>query len=400
MRQNSSKLALHGGKPVRDTSKTWPEWPIHDETEREALLQVLESGKWLFGERVKTFEKEYAAFQGAKHCITCNSGTAAAEIILQALGIGKGDEVLVPPYTFIATASAVLRVGATPVFVDVDDSWCMDHRRIKAAITPRTKAIMPVHFGGLICDMDKFNAIAERHGLILIEDACHCWGGRWKGQGAGTLGRCGFFSFQASKNITAGEGGAMVTNDAALAETLRSLMNCGRGPAGSPWYHHLNVGTNARMTEFQAAILSCQTARLEKQLLTRARNATILNYGLRGIPGLTPQRNSNRNTRRAYHLYCLRFNAAEFGCSREDFVRAANAEGWPVAAGYPMPLYKQPVFLGLDVHDYASCHCPVAEDLCYHSGLWFPHQLLLGTEQDMQDILAICRKLKENVKKI
>ena len=152
---------------------------MHDETEREALLQVLESGKWFFGERVKAFEKEYAAFQGAKHCISCNSGTAAAEIILQALGIGKGDEVLVPPYTFIATASAVLRVGATPVFVDVDDNWCMDHRRIRAAITPRTKAIMPVHFGGLICDMDKFNAVAERHGLILIEDACHCWGGRW-----------------------------------------------------------------------------------------------------------------------------------------------------------------------------------------------------------------------------
>lgn len=400
MTQNTSKLALHGGMPVRDAARTWPKWPMHDGNEREALLETLESGNWFFGERVKAFEETYATFQGAKHCISCNSGTAAAEIILQALGIGQGDEVLVPPYTFIATASAVLRVGATPVFVDVDDTWCMDHNRIEAAITPRTKAVMPVHFGGRICDMDKFNAIAEQHGLILIEDACHCWGGRWEGQGAGVLGRCGFFSFQASKNITAGEGGAIVTNDDDLAAKLRSLVNCGRGPAGSPWYHHLNVGTNARMTEFQAAILLCQTARLEKQLLIRAQNASILNDGLRDFPGLVPQRNSNRNTRRAYHLYCIRFNAAEFGCSREQFVRAANAEGWPVTAGYPVPLYKQPVFLEQKGYDYSSCQCPVAEDLCYNSGLWFPHQLLLGAEQDMRDILEICRKLKENAKDI
>jgi len=373
---------------------------MHDETEREALLEVLESGNWFFGEKVKAFEKAYGEFQGAAHCISCNSGTAAAEIILQALGIGPGDEVLVPPYTFVATASAVLRVGATPVFVDVDETWNMDHSRIKAAVTPRTKAIMPVHFGGRMCDMDKFDTIAARHNLTIIEDACHCWGGRWKGQGAGTLGRCGFFSFQASKNITAGEGGAIVTNDRALAEKVRSLVNCGRGPAGSAWYHHLNVGTNARMTEFQAAILLCQTARLEKQLLLRARNAAILNQGMKSIPGLTPQKNSNRNTRRAYHLFCFRFDAKAFGCSREQFVKAANAEGWPVAAGYPMPLYKQPVFQNLKTYDYKACSCPVAEDLCYNSGLWFPHQLLLGTDQDMKDILQICRKIKDCVKEL
>ena len=390
-----SSLALFGGAPVRDKSCAWPQWPVHDEREREALLEVLESGQWFFGEKVKAFEAAYAEFQGTQYCVTCNSGTAAAEIILQALEIGPGDEVLVPPYTFIATASAVLRVGATPVFVDVDETWCLDVEGVEEAITSRTKAIMPVHFGGRICDMDRLSEIAERHNLPIIEDACHCWGGRWKGRGAGALGACGFFSFQVSKNITAGEGGAIVTNSETLAERLRSLVNCGRGGAGSPWYHHVNVGTNARMTEFQAAVLLCQLERLEEQTLLRARNAAVLDQGFADIPGLTPQRGSNRITRRAYHLYCLRIDEAEFGCTRDQFLRAANAEGWPVGAGYPMPLYKQPVFLNQKQYNYGACRCPVTEDLCDRSGMWFAHQLLLGSERDMEDILAISRKIKD-----
>lgn len=394
MEKEALQLALFGGSPVRDSSKSWPPWPVHDDRERVALMEVLESGRWFFGERVKSFEKVFADFQGARYCITCNSGTAAAEIILQALNIGHGHEVIVPPYTFIATASAVLRVGAVPIFVDIDDSWCMNPDLIEAAITPRTRAIMPVHFGGRICDMDRINSIAEHHGLNVIEDACHCWGGRWEGRGAGTLGCCGFFSFQLSKNITAGEGGAIVTNDEVLAEKIRSIVNCGRGPEGSPWYHHVNVGTNARMTEFQAAILLCQLERLEEQLFCRARNAAVLNHGLEAISGIKPQRDSNRITRRSYHLYCMRFDEKEFGCSREQFVKAANVEGWPVTAGYPMPLYEQPVFKKLRIYDYSTCSCPEAEDLCTRSGLWFLHSLLLGDTEDMEDILAIIRKIK------
>ena len=397
---STSELALHGGNPLRNADKQWPQWPIHDDKEKQALLEVLESGNWFFGERVAAFEKAYAAFQEAEYCITCNSGTAAGEIILQSLGIGAGDEVIVPPYTFIATASAVLRVGAIPVFVDLDDTWGMNPELIEAAITPRTRAIMPVHFGGRICDMDKMNAIGDRHGIPVIEDACHSWGGRWKDCGTGTLGRCGFFSFQLSKNITAGEGGAIVTNDAALASRCRSLINCGRGDAGSPWYHHVNVGTNARLTEFQAAVLLCQLERLEEQTLTRARNASILNHELGQIEGLSPQRGSNRITRRAYHLFCLRIEEEAFGCSREKFVQAAQAEGWPVTAGYPMPLYRQPVFQHIKTYDYKNCNCPVTEDLCYKSGMWFLHQLLLGTEEDMQDIIKIAHKIKDNAAEI
>jgi dTDP-4-amino-4,6-dideoxygalactose transaminase len=175
------------------------------------------------------------------------------------------------------------------------------------------------------------------------------------------------------------------------------LINCGRGEAGSPWYHHVNVGTNARLTEFQAAILLCQLDRLEAQTLTRDRNASILNHPLDQVEGLILQRGSNRITRRSYHLYCLRIEEEQFGCSRDKFIQAAQAEGLPITAGYPMPLYRQPVFQHVKGHDYSKYDCPVTEDLCHNSGMWFLHQLLLGSEADMQDIISIVQKIKDNV---
>lgn len=397
--QSSATLALLGGAPVRTPDKKWPSWPVFDEAERAALLEVLDSGQWFYGERVKRFEAEYAAFQDARHCISCTSGTTALEIVYHALGIGPGDEVIIPPYTFIATASSVMRVGATPIFADIDEWWCLDPDRVEAAITPRTKAIVPVHFGGHVCDMDRMRDIALRHGLFLIEDACHSWGGKWEGKGTGALGLCGVFSFQASKNITAGEGGAILTDDDALAEKCRSLVNCGR-EIGGAWYHHVNIGTNARLTEFAAALLSVQLSRLEAQTLLREKNAALLNKGLTGIEGLTPQPMSNRITRRAYHLYCLRIDPDRFGCSRERFVEAANAEGLPISAGYPLPLYKQPVFQQCATHDYTQYHCPVTEDLCHRSAMWFLHTLLLATEDDMRDIIAIIQKIKTNADRL
>ena len=158
-------LAVFGGAPVRGPEKAWPSWPQFDDAERAALLGVLESGKWFYGDRVAAFEGEYAAFQGARHCVTANSGTTALEIVLQAMGIGPGDEVIVPPFTFVATASAVLRVGARPVFADLDSTWCLDPDRVAEALTPRTKAIMPVHFGGRFCDMDRLCDIAADAGI-------------------------------------------------------------------------------------------------------------------------------------------------------------------------------------------------------------------------------------------
>ncbi|MCX8064896.1 MAG: DegT/DnrJ/EryC1/StrS family aminotransferase [Candidatus Hydrogenedentes bacterium] len=393
------ELAILGGKPIREPGKKWPSWPIFDDKERKAILEVLESGKWFYGERVRIFEEAYSKFQGAVYCISCSSGTTALEITLQAIGIKPGDEVIVPPYTFIATASAVVRIGGIPIFVDVDDTWCIDPDLIEQAITPRTKAVIPVHFGGRFCDVDKINEIAFKHNLTVIEDACHTWGGQWEGKGAGTLGLGGVFSFQMSKNITAGEGGAIVTNDECFANLCRSLVNCGRSKTG-PWYHHERIGTNVRMNEFTASILLAQLSRADQQLLIREMNGTYLNNELKNIPGIYPQPTSNRITRRAYHLFCVRIKEEEFGCSRETFIKCAQAEGLPITAGYPIPLYKQPAFLNANFYDYSNCKCPVAEDLCYKSGMWIPHNILLGTREDMEDIVRIFEKIRDNIGKI
>ena len=392
-----SKLAINGAKPVRNPGKSWPTWPVFDEAERTALNEVLDSGKWWYGGRVNRFEQAFAAFQDAAHCVTCTSGTSAAEVALQVAGIGQGDEVIVPPYTFIATASSVMRVGGTPVFVDVDESWCLDPDLIEAAITPRTKAIVPVHFGGRVADMDRVNDAAAKHGLEVMEDACHSWGSKWKGTGTGALALGGVFSFQFSKNLTAGEGGAILSDDEAFAESCRAVANCGR-IKGSAWYSHSVVGTNARMTEFAGAILSAQLGRLEEQTLLRECNGAFLNRELGAIEGIAPQPGDERISRRAYHLYCLRIDPRVFGCSRGKFVEAARAEGLPIADGYGQPLYEQPIFQKpWHGHDYTKCRCPVTEDLCSTSGMWMVHTVLLGTEEDMHDIVDIVRKIKDNV---
>jgi dTDP-4-amino-4,6-dideoxygalactose transaminase len=394
----SSPLALFGGNAVRAKAKLWPQWPIFGAAEREALNEVLESGKWWYGEQVAKFEQEFAAYHDAKYGVSCTSGTTAAEIVLQALGIGNGDEVIVPPYTFVATAGTVARMGATPIFADVDESWCLDPNAAEAAITPRTKAIMPVHFAGRCADMDRFNAVAKKHQIAVIEDACHSWGAKWRGKGTGALGLCGVFSFQASKNLNAGEGGIILSDNEELAEKCRSITNCGR-IKGSPWYHHEVIGTNARLTEFAGALLRAQMTRLDDQNRLRIRNTAILNAALGKLEGLTLQPGDDRISTRVYHLYCLRIDEEKFGCSRDRVVQAALAEGLPCGGGYPEPLYKQPVFLHQrgDV-DYASVKCSVTEDLCYRSGMWFQHQILLGSEDDMHDIVAIFTKIKENAR--
>lgn len=396
---STSRLAIHGGAPVRPPTKPWHSWPVFDDTERKALMDTLESGKWFLDARLKRFEQEYAAFQDAKYCVALNSGTAGLEICLEALGIGPGDEVIVPPYTFVATASAAMRVGATVIFADVNNTWNLDPDLFEAAITPRTKAVIPVHFGSAVADMDRINAIAAKHGIHVIEDACHSWGSKWKGKGTGALGHGGVFSFQMSKNITAGEGGAIVTDREDFADMCRAISNCGR-TKGAAWYEHSVVGTNARMSELHAALLSAQLTRLEAQTLHRERMASILNESLGAIDGITPQPGDPRMTRRAYHLYGMRIDPDKFGCSRDRIVDAAKAEGLPCGPGYFQPLYKQPVFTNCKSYDYTKVHCPVAEDMCYRSVIWFPHHFLLGTEADMRDIVAIFEKIKENASEL
>lgn len=400
----SSKPALLGGPRACDFE--WPRWPVHGDEERRRLLEVLESGKWWFGERVREFEAAYAAFQGSRFAVTCTNGTTAIEMALRGLGVVEGDEVIVPPYTFIATASAVVTVGAIPVFADIEpDTLCLDPANVARKVTPRTQAIIPVHVAGRMADMEGFNALAAKHGLEVIEDAAHAWGSQWQGRGAGTLGKCGTFSFQVSKNLTAGEGGIMVTDDEELADLCRSYTHCGRRK-GSAWYDHDYLGSNLRMTEFQAAVLLAQLERLPEQVARREQNARLLEEGLRDLPGIRLLAPAPEMTRRSHHMFIFRVEEAALGMTRTRFIEALQAEGLPVSEGWYRPLYRNGVFanahegpqhgikspLAAKGVDYREVNCPVCEQVC-SDAVWIPHQVMLADEARIHAALAAVRKV-------
>lgn len=404
-----SDLALFGGAPLRQ--KPFPHWPIFDGAEEKAVLDVVRSGQWWrysMGEavdpagaagevrsKVGEFQQMFARAQGSRYGIACATGTAAIEVVLKAMGIGPGDEVIVPPYTFIATATAPMLIGATPVFCDIDMATLnLNPARLVEAITPRTKAVMPVHFAGLAADMEAILNICARNGIPVVEDACHGHGGTWKDRGLGTIGVAGTFSFQASKNMTAGEGGLITTNDAALADLCESYVWVGR-KAGRPWYEHHYLGWNYRLTEFQGAILIEQLRRLEEQARRRRDNAAYLSAQLRGMAGIHPLDVPAYATRHAYHLYIFRFDEREFGISRAAFLDALTAEGIPASSGYAYPLYRNPLFAGeVAGRDYGRFAdlCPNAEQACREM-VWLEHRLLLGNREDLDDIAAAIRKI-------
>ncbi|MGI8906310.1 MAG: DegT/DnrJ/EryC1/StrS family aminotransferase [Candidatus Sumerlaeaceae bacterium] len=407
-----SKLALNGGTPVR--TEPFPSWPIHGPEEENAVLEVVRSGKWWFGEKVAEFEKEFAAFQDAKHGITCCNGTIALELAMKALGIQAGDEVLVPAYTFIATATSVLQLRAVPIFIDIDPMTAnMDLTAAEAAITPRTRAIIVVHFGGLPIDLDAAKALAKKHDLLLIEDAAHSWGSQWRGKGTGAHGDLGTFSFQMSKNLTSAEGGIIVTDNEEYGRLARSFVNVGRRE-DKPWYFHYIVSGNYRITEFQAALLLVGLSRLDEQNKRRTENALFLDAELGKVSGLTVRPTDPRVTRRAYHLYGFRYDGTAFGgLHRDKLLEALKAEGIPAFASYPHPVYRNPAIQELqnpkpaDVRywqpelpghpGFTKVHCPNTERLCSDEALWFPHTMLLGNRADMQDVVDAMHKVRENL---
>lgn len=406
-----AKLALNGGEPVR--KKPFPKWPIFSEKEMKALKDVLESGFWgVGGSRKKEFEEKFAAYQHAKHGIAVTSGTTALEISLRAVGLGCGDEVIVPSYTFMATAIAVLYVNAIPVFADIEpETYNIDPKSVETLISKRTKAILPVHIGGRPADMDALLSLAKKHDLYIVEDACQAWGAEWKGLRVGALGEVGAFSFQSNKNITSGEGGIIITNSEDLYVKAWSLHNCGRIPQGA-WYEHHLPGANYRMTEFQAAILLAQMERFDEQTEKRIENARYLNSKLSKIDGIKPLKDDERVTRHAYHLYIFRFSPDAFGgISKSTLARALQAEGIPASVGYSKPLYKEPYLEYFKkcplscphygkLMDYSNVKMPVAEKACYYEGLWLPQYVLLGSRDDMDDIISALEKIKENVDEI
>lgn len=402
----SSKLAILGGDKIR--TKPFTSWPVFDKSEEQRLVRVLRSGKWgkLHGDEVAEFERRFAAMHGCKHAVGVVNGTVSLRIALMAAGLKAEDEVIVPPYTFLATATAVVEANLIPVFADIElDTFNLDPNAVEAAITPRTRALIPVHMGGQPADMDRLMATARKHNLVVIEDAAHAHAALWTHRPAGSIGHLGSFSFQSSKNLTCGEGGAITTNDDTLAEACRSIHNCGR-VTGGLWYEHHVMSANYRLGEFQGAVLNAQLDRLEEQTETRDRNGQYLAARLSQLPGLYPQRRTAETTRHSYHLFLFRIDANVFGVQRTAILKALEAEGIPVCGGYALPLYRQPLFVNKafgpylqearKALDYAAICCPNCEMICGEQGAWLEQSLLLGSQADMDDIVRAFEKVYEN----
>jgi len=361
---------------------TIPKWPEAGEREIELLREVLASDRWGgFHESVARFEREFASFQHSQFGIAAINGTVSLEMILESMGIGSGDEVIVPAISFISTATAVSRVGAVPVFVDIErGTFNIDPERVAEAIGPSTKAIVAVHFGGPMADMDRLGLL----GIPLIEDAAHAHGSEWMGRRSGSIGMAGSFSFQNSKVMTAGEGGFISTNDLRLATRARALGNQGRREDRG-WFEHHTLGTNYRLTALQAAVLLAQLERLPEQNRRRARNAQMIKTVLAGSGRIKWQ---HVPAQAAIHTnYLLLGRTAH----RDRFQTAVTSAGVPCTPFYPHTLYQN------QLYQAGGCRvlpCPVSEQSIAEA-FWFPHRVLLGTEEETLQIAAAIRRAAE-----
>ncbi len=402
------KLAITGGTPVRATPQERIEWPQHDQAECEALARVADSGRWQQGPEVSEFEEMFAAYQHAKHAICANNGTVTMEIALRAFGVGAGDEVIIPPLTFCATGLCALMVGAIPVFADVErNSSNLCPKAFEAAVTDRTRAVIPVHIGGTPADMDGIMEVARKHDIKVIEDAAHAHGSEWKGVRVGAIGDIGSFSFQSEKMMVSGDGGIMTTNDDDYAALCDSLRRFGYG------YPEPLMTSNWRMSEFQAAVLKVQFTRIDDQIARRMKNAQIFFDRLGEIDGLTYEMDERVTRLNGYNIPLI-YEAEKFkGLHRDKFIEVLQAEGYAMSGLYTTPLYKGrlyqeklfgPSWVG-DKHgreiDYTKVHCPVAEKLAYEERLTISHgRNLMGSAEDVNGLVDAIIKIQQNVEEI
>jgi dTDP-4-amino-4,6-dideoxygalactose transaminase len=410
--------ALLGGKPVR--AKGWPRWPRWmPETDEAQLLKVIRSGVWSRAAGVAEFEKRWAEAMGAKRCLAVVNGTNALITALAQLDIGAGDEVILPPYTFIATPQSVLMNGAIPVFCDVDPAtYQLDPKKIEAAITPKTRAILPVHILGLPADMTAIMAIAKKHSLLVVEDACQGWMAEINGKKCGTFGNAGCYSFQNSKNMAIGEGGAIVSDDEAFMDRCYSYHNYGNpygAAVGAVGSGTVRLGTKLRITEYQAAIGLAQLARLPEESARRHENAEYLKSKIKDIPGIAPYALSPGATRAAFHLFPFRYSKEAFhNMPLDTFIKAVKAEGVPCSSGYSplnkMPYVKQAFQTKNFKRMYAPSElnyeawlertrCPENDRLC-EEAVWIGQNVLLAERTDMDDIAAAIAKVHANAEKL
>src|SRR5579863_1568407 len=400
-------LAILGGQPLR--TRPFPAWPVFDVRERAQLEDVLTSQSWgghpSPNRKAAEFASAFAAYQGARFAIPTTSGTSALEAALKALGIGAGDEVIVPAITFAATPYAAVACMARPVFADVSSvNACIDPESVKRLITRRTKAIIPVHYGASLADLDALVEISRAHSIPIVEDCAHVPGAQFRGRGAGTHGALGCFSFQSSKPMTAGEGGMITTSDPDLEQRCQSLINCGRRRPDDNFEGPL-MGANYRMTEWQCSILLAQLSRLPEQIEHKSRSAARLRDRLGSIKGLRPIARDPRVTRETIYMFAFLVDETALGVSRNRFARAMRAEGIPCGVGNE-PVYRSPLFplesgeyrkacelAGVTGNAATAIDCPVAERIFAHEMVAIPHECLLGEDSDLDDTVAAARKI-------
>ncbi len=412
-----AKLAINGGKKCV-SSPIQVKWPVTDDRDVEHVGEVVRAGRggWcrlgLDDGEVSTFEREWADYQDAKYCLAVNNGTVAIECALQGLGLRAGEEVIVPAITFVASASGVLMARGIPVFADVIPETCqIDPEDVERKITKRTRGVVVVHYGGYPVDLPRIKEVAERHGLFILEDCAHAHGTEWEGRKVGAIGDVGTFSFQGSKSLTCGEGGAIVTDRQDVYEACWAYHHIGRALSAEK-YGHETVGPNLRLSEVQAALLRTQLEKLPGQNERRMATAAVLSKGLKDIPGIEPLKPDPRITARGYYFYVLRLDEETWGVKKDRFIQAFNAEGsGGLFSGYGCTVYELAVFANNRydatgypvvkgkgygrVVDYKRVRCPNSELVAHHEHLTFSTHRLLYPEFAKQT-LAVLRKLWKN----
>ena len=403
----SEKLAALGGSPVR--TEPYPEWPVHDERDVAAVTDVVKSGRWggypYPGPRTQAFLEQFAAMQGGGYPVAMVNGTVTMEVALRAAEIGWGDEVIIPAYTFQATAAAPMAAGAIPVIVDVDpQTYCIDPRKVRQAITEKTKAIIVVHLGAQMADMDEIMAIAEEHDLLVVEDSAHAHGAQWNGRGAGTIGHFGSFSFQSSKILTAGEGGVLLCRTPELAARAASVVDCGRPHREYGADSGYTMGANYRMTEFQAALGSVGLERFPEQMKQREEALAYIEEALSEVPGVRLLKRDVRHTRRSFYRYVFALEPDVFGAEHDEVCYALDREGIPCWNGYPaMHHYDlfQPGKSRLPVpnafpnyFDFGKMDLSEAERACEHEAIWLDESIFRAGRKGMDDAVTALKKVQ------
>ncbi len=408
------KLAITGGKPIR--RKPFTAWPAFGQQEARGLQKVLASRNWggfpFPNKYADAFAQKFARYHGAKYGVAVSNGTIAIEIALKAAGIKPGDEVIVPAYTWEGTVGPILLLNAVPVFVDIDpDTYCLDARLIEAALTPKTRAIMPVHLAMRFADMDEICLIAKAHKLVVIEDCAHAHGGQYKGRGAGSMGGLGTFSFQESKLLTAGEGGIVITNDDMFNQKLHSLVNCGRKEPGYDEFEGFLLGWNYRLGEFQAAVLIAQLEKLDERTKQRAANAAYFGEQLRKIKGLSVIELDKRTTTPGHYQYIFKYDPAGFkGLHRDKFLEALMMEGFMFDGDFYVPLPGRDIFpvtadyypairerYGEAITAKHADDLPVSKKAAFEESVWVHYPYLMGGKELIDEAIEAIKKIQDNV---